>query len=153
MNEISILSDLSLGGGGTLTISLLLPDNVLALPVQELQVVRHHPLLAFVNDFGVGAGVQVLPTSHFLVFQPCQNLVEGNSWLGCTQESSQHKMMIRRNVQTRKDGKCNADTFEPISNGRYSLLESAFIFVVRSINEKAGNSLCGSCAQRHEPTD
>lgn len=57
-----------------LTVSLLLPNDALALPVQELQVICHHPLLAFVDDFGVGAGVQVLPASHFFVFQPRQNL-------------------------------------------------------------------------------
>lgn len=146
------MGQLSLEGGGGLTISLLLPDNVLALPVQELQVVRHHSLLAFVNDFGVGAGVQVLPTSHFLVFQPCQNLVEGSSWFGFTQERSQRKMMIYRNKQTQKAGKCSVDAFDPISNCRYNLLDSAFIFVVNSINEKARNSLCRSCALRHEHT-
>lgn len=58
----------------TLTVSLLLPNNVLALPVQELQMICHHPLLAFMDDFAVGAGVQVLPTSHLFVFQSCQNL-------------------------------------------------------------------------------
>lgn len=54
----------------TRTFSLLLPDDALALPVQELQMVGHHSLLAFVDDFGVGAGVQVFPASHFLIFQP-----------------------------------------------------------------------------------
>ncbi len=59
-----------------LTISLLLPNNVLALPVQELQMICHHSLLAFMDDFGIGAGVQVLPTSHLFIFQPPQNLEE-----------------------------------------------------------------------------
>lgn len=59
-----------------LTVSLLLPDDVLALPVQEVQVVCDHPLLAFMDDFGVGAGVKILPTSHLLIFQPSQNLKE-----------------------------------------------------------------------------
>lgn len=57
-----------------LTLSLLLPNDALALPVQELQMIRHHPLLAFMDDFGIGAGVQVLPTSHLFVFQPPQHL-------------------------------------------------------------------------------
>lgn len=59
-----------------LTVSLLLPGDVLALPVQEVQVVCDHPLLAFMDDFGVGAGVKILPTSHLLIFQPSQNLKE-----------------------------------------------------------------------------
>lgn len=59
-----------------LTVSLLLSDDVLALPVQELQVVCNHPLLAFMDDFGVGAGVKILTTSHLLIFQPSQNLKE-----------------------------------------------------------------------------
>lgn len=59
-----------------LTVSLLLPDDVLALPVQEVQVVCNHSLLAFMDDFGVGAGVKILPTSHLLIFQPSQNLKE-----------------------------------------------------------------------------
>lgn len=59
-----------------LTVSLLLTNDVLALPVQEVQVVCNHPLLAFVDDFGVGAGVKILPTSHLLIFQPSQNLKE-----------------------------------------------------------------------------
>lgn len=42
--------------------------------MQELQMVCHHSLLAFVDDFGIGAWVQVFPTSHLLVFQPAQNL-------------------------------------------------------------------------------
>ena len=58
------------------TFSPLLPDDVLTLAVQELQVVGHHPLLALVEDFGVGAGVEVLPTPHLLVFQPPQDLQE-----------------------------------------------------------------------------
>lgn len=57
-----------------LTVSFLLPDDVLALPVQEVQVVCNHSLLAFMDDFGVGAGVKILPTSHLLIFQPSQNL-------------------------------------------------------------------------------
>lgn len=64
---------------GGLTVSLLLPNNVLALPMQELQMICHHPLLAFMNDFGIGAGVQVLTTSHLFVFQPSQNLEQGRS--------------------------------------------------------------------------
>ena len=56
------------------TFSPLLPDDVLTLAVQELQVVGHHPLLALVEDFGIGAGVEVLPTPHLLVFQPSQDL-------------------------------------------------------------------------------
>lgn len=59
-----------------LTVSLLLSDDVLALPVQEVQVVCNHPLLAFMDDFGVGAGVKILTTSHLLIFQPSQNLKE-----------------------------------------------------------------------------
>lgn len=59
-----------------LTVSLLLPNNALTLPVQELQVICHHPLLAFMDDFAVGAWVQVLPTSHLFIFQPSQNLRE-----------------------------------------------------------------------------
>lgn len=59
-----------------LTLSLLLPNNALALPMQELQMICHHPLLAFMDDFGIGARVQVLPTSHLFVFQPPQNLEE-----------------------------------------------------------------------------
>lgn len=57
-----------------LTVSFLLPDDVLALPVQEVQVVCNHSLLAFMDDFGVGAGVKIFPTSHLLIFQPSQNL-------------------------------------------------------------------------------
>lgn len=59
-----------------LTVSLLLSDDVLALPMQEVQVVCNHSLLAFMDDFGVGAGVKILPTSHLLIFQPSQNLKE-----------------------------------------------------------------------------
>lgn len=51
------------------TVSLFLSDDVLALSMQELQVVSHHPLLAFVDHFGIGTWMQVLPTSHFFVFQ------------------------------------------------------------------------------------
>lgn len=40
-----------------LTFPLFLPDYVLALSVQELEMIGHHPLLAFMNDFGIGAGV------------------------------------------------------------------------------------------------
>lgn len=64
-----------------LTVSLLLSNNALALAVQELQMICHHPLLAFVNDFGVRAGVQVLPTSDLFIFQPSQNLQKDNSVL------------------------------------------------------------------------
>lgn len=39
-------------------------------------MICHHPLLAFMNDFAVRAGVQVLPTSDLFVFQPRQNLEE-----------------------------------------------------------------------------
>ena len=64
------------------TFSPLLPDDVLTLAVQELQVIGHHPLLALVEDFGVGAGVEVLPTPHLLVFQPSQDLQERNEGWG-----------------------------------------------------------------------
>lgn len=53
------------------TLSPLLSNDVLTLPVKELQVICHHPLLAFMDDFGVGAGVQVLSTSHSFFLQPC----------------------------------------------------------------------------------
>ncbi|TNN75180.1 hypothetical protein EYF80_014590 [Liparis tanakae] len=52
---------------GELTLSLLLSNDALALPVQELQVVRYHPLLAFVDDFGVGAGVKKWPFEDLLI--------------------------------------------------------------------------------------
>ena len=45
-------------------------------PCRNCRWSGHHPLLTFVDDFGVGAGVQVLPTSHFFIFQSPQNLEE-----------------------------------------------------------------------------
>lgn len=86
------------------TISLLLPNYVLALPMQELQMVCHHSLLAFMDDFGIGAWVQVLPTSHFLVFQPAQNLKEENDGMRVSFQMSTRQIQQKSMYMMSKQG-------------------------------------------------
>ena len=60
------------------TVSLLFLDDVLALGVQETQMIGYHARLTLLGDLGVGAFVEELPAAVILLIQLLNHLQKPN---------------------------------------------------------------------------